>query len=396
MSSLRQVIVFNQFALPRSQPGGTRHVDLFAKLDRWDYRIFAGDRNYSNQAKFASDETKLDLVAVPASDGSPISRVWTWTVYSAKVFWRATQIRQVDVVYGSSPHLFAAAAAWAVARVKRAGFVLEIRDLWPESFVSAGLLKRDSGAHRLLCALEKFVCRRADAIVAVTTGWERHFAELGVDISKVTVVPNGSEVFSSSLPEMDPGKLRSRGYSLLGVFAGTHGPKDGIDLILDAARENPSVGFVLVGDGSVKSDAIRRSDKESLRNVCFLDPVGKDDLAALLRSCDFGIHAVSGLEIFRLGMSPNKVFDYMAAGLPVVSNAGDGLKRMFEGRDIGILVGSDELPAGVRALTNYGKNRLEKSGENAARLLDSEYSRSASARKLESVLNSVVDGRSST
>lgn len=394
MSPLRQVIIFNQFALPRSQPGGTRHVELFTKLQHWDYRIFAGDRNYSNQTRFGSDEANLDLLAVPASDGSPTSRVWTWTVYSAKAFWRASRIRQVDVVYGSSPHLFAAVAAWAVAKVRRAGFVLEIRDLWPESFVSAGLLKRDSGVHRLLCALEKFVCRRADAIVAVTTGWERHFTELGVDISKVTVVPNGSELFSSSPPKTDPGGLRSRGYSVVGIFAGTHGPKDGIDLILDAARDNPRVGFVLVGDGSVKCDAIRRSDEESLRNVCFLDPVGKEDLGALLRSCDFGIHAVSGLEIFRLGMSPNKVFDYMAASLPVVSNAGDGLKRMFEGRDIGILVGSDELPGGVRNLTSYSKDQLERSGENAARLLDVEYSRTASARKLENVLNAVVVGRS--
>ncbi|WP_409483689.1 glycosyltransferase family 4 protein [Arsenicicoccus dermatophilus] len=391
---MRRVLVLNQFALPRDQGGGTRHADLFGRCPGWRAVVLAGDRNHYSQQRFTTRDPGFRLVPVPASDGSPRARLTSWVAYCVQAVGFGLRHRP-DVVFASTPHLLTAVAGWALARTVRVPLVLEIRDLWPESFVAAGLLTRGSWTHRGLEAVERFVVRRADEIVVVTTGWEQHLSRLGADPQRCTVVPNGTEPYDLHLSPQDREKRRrSLGIDrTTAVFAGAHGPKDGIDLILDAAASVPEVDFVLVGDGPAKHDAQSRARREGLSNVRFADPVPKQDLPMLLACCDIGVHSVTPLEVFRLGMSPNKLFDYLAAGLPVVSNAGDAVTGLIGHDRCGHVGDSGSLAEGIRLVGAASDQQRAEWRRTADTLIRTRFSRREAARRLAAVLDRVHEDR---
>lgn len=384
---LKRVIVLNQFALPRDQGGGTRHADLFSRVHGWVTLIVAGDRNHYTQRQFTAEDPSFLLVPVPPQDGGVRTRLRSWLAYcrgAARVGLRA----RADVVFASSPHLLAPALGWVLARATGAALVVEIRDLWPESMVAAGLLRPGSATHRMLARLEQFVVRRADEIVAVTSGWEDHFRSLGADMSRYTVVTNGTEPYDLELSEAERAAVRSE-FGLTrptAVFAGAHGPKDGIDLILDAAARRPDIQFLLIGDGPAKFGARSRVVREKLTNVALRDPVAKVDLPRLLAACDIGIHAVSPLPVFQLGISPNKLFDYLAAGLPVVSNAGAGVIRLIGTDDCGHVGESDSLAAGLGVVRAAQDDQLVRWSRAGRRLIEERFSRRQAAQTLTGVL----------
>lgn len=385
------VIVLNQFALPLSQGGGTRHAELFSRLEGWSHKIIAGNRNHYTQEKYASADTSFCLVDVPSQSGGAAGRLAGWIAYSAQAFWQTVRAPQVDVVYASTPHPLTPLAGWAAAKVRRASFVLEVRDLWPESIVSAGKLKHGSLVHRVLLGVERFSVQRADQVVGVTGGWESHFRAL--KSAPFHVVPNGAE-FKGRAPRDSRRELRELRPDVegpFGVFAGAHGPKDGIDTIIDAASAHPTVGFTLIGSGAMKGPAEARVRREGLDNVKFLDVVPKSELAGILAAFDFGIHAVSPLAVFSKGMSPNKLFDYLAHDLPVVSNAGVALDGIIGTGAIGVI--SDDLTASLDGYLNASDDERSEWGEYRRHLMTGPYSRTSSARKLGEVLGSALDGR---
>lgn len=391
----KHVLVLNQYALPTTEAGGTRHAELFGRLRGWSFTVIAGDRNHYTQRRFAAATPEFALVPVPAKGDRQGSRAATWLAYCARAFGKALRSRKPDVVYASSPHLLTLLLGRALAALYRVPFVVEIRDLWPESIAAAGLLDRSSPLFYVLRAIERYAVRSADAIVAVTTGWEKHFAALGVDASKLTVVPNGSDPEAFQTPDGDRARLR-RELDLDGftaIFAGAHGPKDGIEHILEAAKSLPDVTFMLVGDGAVKPEARAKSEREGLGNVRFLDPVSKAELPHLLGACDVGIHSVSALPVFQLGMSPNKLFDYLAAGLPVVSNAGEPIQRLAADSPAVVVGAAGSLAESLRAVIDIPAAERQGLRADARRLVEDRFSRSRSAGMLESVLDRITADR---
>lgn len=391
---MKKVLVLNQFALPRDQGGGTRHVDLFSRLEGWSPKIVAGNRNHYTQEEYETQDDSFHLVRVPRQDGGAKQRLVSWIFYCAKVTAIGLKDRP-DAIYASSPHLLTPLAGWALAKLLRRPYVLEVRDLWPESFVAAGLLEADSPVHRALKGLESFLVRRASSIVVVTSGWESHFREIGADMSNYTVVTNGTEPYELKLSNSERALIREQ-HGISGttaIFAGAHGPKDGIDLILDAARDTPEITYLLVGSGPSKPAAIARAKDENLINVRFLDPVPKNDLPRLLAACDIGIHAVSPLPVFRLGMSPNKLFDYLAAGLPIVSNAGSPVATLVGRDSVGFVGESNEIAQGIRAVAQASSLDLQRWTENGKTLILERFSRKTAAKRLQDVLDTALNGK---
>ena len=142
---------------------------------------------------FVPDEGILRTVPVTRYSGNGLSRIVNWASYSAMALLRGVARRPVDVVYGSSPHLGAALAGLIIARLHRARFVLEVRDLWPRILLDAGMLAETSLIYRSLKHLERFLYRQADTIVvlAAGSGWELECE--GVDPNRIHFLPNGAE-----------------------------------------------------------------------------------------------------------------------------------------------------------------------------------------------------------
>ena len=393
-----RVLVLNHFALPRSEGGGTRHVELFSRLAAWTHLIVAGNRNNNTQATYASSSPAFVTVPVPSYASNGIGRVLNWLTYAAGAIFVGVRQRGITVVYASSPHLLTPLAGWVLAKVHRVPLVLEIRDLWPRSMVELGYLSERSALHRVLVTLERFLYRSADRIVAVADGWNRHFASFGVPSDKVVLVTNGAEP-ADFTPTLTRAKARAQlgVEGFVAVYAGAHGPANGLDQVLDVAQQLTDVTFVLVGDGLEKPRLIARARDERIDNVRFVDSVPKQELGDLFAACDVGLHTLAQAELFREAMSPNKMYDYMAAGLPVITNVGGELEQRLV--EAGCAVPGSPGPAvpglaalvdALRELRDRSVDERETMGRCAREYVEQHASRTVMAARLENVLNEVV------
>jgi len=393
---MKHVIVLNQSAVPRTESAGTRHIDFFGRLVDWEPLIVAENRHHGSQRRIHTHHRRFRLVWVPKHHGGRIARILGWVIYAIEAFAITVTRRNVDVVYGSSPQLLAPLAGLVAARLRRARFVLEVRDLWPESIVAAGMMRSGSTLHRVLSRLERLLVTSADAIVAVTPGWEEHFAKLGARPDRVHVISNGTEVDDFAVSEPRDALRAEFGISrFTAVYAGAHGPANDLDLLLDAALELPEVDILLVGDGNRKTALQVRARAEHISNVTFLDPMLKPALARLFKACDVGVHCIAPLPVLAMGMSPNKLFDYMAAGLPIVSNAREGLRNVIANGECGFLVDPRSLGTALRQVCDASGHQRETWGTRGRQIIADRFSRSDAAARLEALLAAVVQRESS-
>jgi glycosyltransferase involved in cell wall biosynthesis len=394
-----RVLVINQFANPNADvTGGTRHVELFAPLSDWAVTIIAGRRNFYTKQLMA-DHPMFELVpATPYSANGP-SRVLNWLSFSLMALLRGLRLEPPDVVYASSPHLFGALTGWALAKRRRAAFILEIRDLWPKVLSDMGQMSERSIVYRALERLERFLYRQADAIVALSEGVRTFLvATQAIPRERVQLIPNGTntDLFA---PCGSRDELRAKfGFEgIVAAYTGAHGPANGLDLLLEAAKElrdeQPDLRFILLGDGLDKPALQERARREELHNVEFWPAVPRKDVAPFLNAIDIGVHVLADVPLFRYGVSPNKVFDYMSAELPVVTNTPGEVAELVERAKAGIAVGPDGIAVGVRALVTAGADERRRMGQNGRQFVTAHHSRAVLSRAIGQLLDATVPSR---
>ncbi|MFC0031565.1 glycosyltransferase family 4 protein [Micromonospora chaiyaphumensis] len=389
----RRVVVLNQYAQPLSRAGGTRHVELFSRLRGWDWSIVAASWDHFSHSDLAADDPHFVTVPVTRYTGNDHRRVLSWLTYARNACRAVLRGPRPDVVYASSPHLLTPVAGWLAARLRRSRFVLEVRDLWPEAMVSTGFLRRNSPTHRLLRALERWLYRRADRIVIVAAGWRAYFAAAGVPDAKLEWISNGAEPedFDLRPDRYQPLRRRVPVRGRLLVFAGSHGAINGLHRLLDAVAEVPEHTFVLIGDGLEKPELVARAAAEGLTNVHFLDRVPKQELRGILGDADIGIHVLAHSPVYDLGASPNKLYDYLAAGLPVVNNCPGEPEDILRAADSGLTVPTADLATGLRELAALEPEKLAAMGRRGRRYVEENRSRTVMAAKLQRLLDGLVE-----
>lgn len=393
-SAERRVLVLNHFAVSRDAPGGTRHAELVANFVRWRAIIVAGNRNLLTRRASQFDSAFRPVWVWPYTGNGP-ARVLNWLSYGLTSLVAGLRLGPVDLVYASSPHLLAGLSGWLLARVRRVPFVLEIRDLWPDVLVDMGGMRESSPVLRLLRRLEHFLYARAARIVVFTEGVASCLTERGIDRERVVVVPNGADLADFSALATR-GELRRRlGFEgFVVVYAGAHGPANGLGLVLDAAaalrQTHPQVCFVLVGDGVAKASLMDQAERRGLSNVRFLEPVPKREMPALLHAADAGLHVLADVALFRYGVSPNKLYDYLAAGLPTLTNTPGEVSDILRTADAGVAVDPTRIADGVRSLQSASDEQRRRWSDNGRSWMAANRSRRALAAKLEAMFDEVV------
>jgi len=299
--------------------------------------------------------------------------------------------RRLDVVYASSPHLLAGLVGYVIARIRRAGFVLEIRDLWSRILVDMGHMRPTSMIYRLVRRLELFLYRHAGEIVVLAEGSRDAIRPDCPGTTTITFLPNGSDPENFVVSETREA-LRTR-YALDGlvfVYAGAHNPANGLDLVLDVAalakRDIPEAIFLLVGDGLEKPTLMREATHRGLSNIRFLDPVPRSEIAGLFAAADVGLHVLADVPLFRYGVSPNKLYDYMAAGLPVVSNSPGEVGEMILRAGAGLGVEPGDLNTAVRTMAEAAEEQRRTWGASGKRFITEVRSHEILAVDLAAVL----------
>lgn len=389
----KRVLVLNHFAVPRGAAGGTRHVELFDRLpEGWDYTIIASDRKNLTRNDRRPGGGKVRTVPTSPYNGNGPGRVLNWTSYALGAFAMGVTRRRVDAVYGSSPHLLTGLVAWAIAQIRQVPFILEIRDLWPQVLLDMGRATTLSPGYQLLRTLERFLYLQADEIVVLAQGTEAAVRR-DAPVASISFIPNGSDPAMWEIDE-DREALRDEfGFDgFVAIYAGAHGPANGLDAVLSAAEEPAAtdVTFVLIGGGLDKERLMAEAERRGLGNVRFYDPVSKSELARLFAASDVGLHVLANVELFRYGVSPNKLFDYMAAGLPVITNTPGTVSDLVIDADAGVPCEPDGLGEAVAAMAATHASQRRKWGANGREFVAENRSREVLAAELAKVLERAV------
>jgi glycosyltransferase involved in cell wall biosynthesis len=294
---------------------------------------------------------------------------------------------RADVVLATTPPIFAAAAGLGIARVKRAPFVLDVRDLWPAAAVSLNELS-PGAAFRAAEGLERLLYQQAAVVIGVTRPFCDHVDQARGSGPNAVLIPNGTlELFFSN---GDPGarkRLAIPEDRFLVTFAGTHGIAQALPSILQAADgANGDVHFAFIGEGPAKDAAVRLAHARGLANVSFHPHLPLADVAPILAASDALLVPLSAKETFA-GFVPSKLFDFMAAGRPVILSAQGEAARLVERAGAGIVVEPEDptaLAGGARWLAEHPREAEEmgKRGREFART----RLRRFQAERLEQVL----------
>jgi len=265
-------------------------------------------------------------------------------------------------------HPFAAFVGYLLARKKGCTFYFEERDLWPQTLIDLGKVTKRHPAIFIMSMLELFLYKKSKRIIVLFDKAKNYVTSRGISENKVVYLPNGVdparyESSISELPEEVEATLSLLKDRFIAIYLGSHGMANNLDAMLDAAKklgEKSNVHFLFVGDGPEKLRLLDRKQAESIDNATFLSPIPKEFVPALLSRVHAGVLPLKDSPVFKWGISPNKLYDYMAASLPValLCNLEDTPVDQSGG---GIVIKSDFADGLAEALNN-----LSESPENAA------------------------------
>lgn len=327
----------NHYALPPDGAGGTRHYSFAREfVSRGHEAVVVScsfDHATGRETRLAEGEPyRLETIdgvrflwlRAPSYRGNNLARLWNMVVFGGRV-WSGRGLRNLakpDVVIGSSPHLFAAVGAAKLARTLRVPFVLEVRDLWPQTLRDLGKLSAIHPAVQTFGYLERYLYRRARRIVTLLPKSAEYIESKGAQPRSTVCIPNG--VDRSLLPPSAP-PPEDETFNVL--YAGSHGVANGLDSIIEAAEilertaTAKPVLFRFLGDGPEKKRLMEKVRSRDLRRVRFDPPVEKRSVYRVLQGANAFVATLCDSPLYRWGMSLNKLYDYMACGRPVVFGA---------------------------------------------------------------------------
>lgn len=403
------ILLIHQAFAALDEAGGTRHFEMAGYLARRGHRITiiaspvsyltgkprTGKVRWIEQQEIGEAIRILRTYTYPALHRSFFHRVLSFLSFMVSSFLVGLRVPQVDLVWGTSPPLFQGFTAWLLARLKRAPFLFEVRDLWPSFAVAVGVLQNPLliGASRML---ERFLYRCADRVMVNSPGFIHHVVQNGA--RWVELIPNGvePEMFD---PQADGSEFRQRhglADKFIALYAGAHGLANDLGVVLQAAarlQDQNHICFVFVGDGKEKPALQAQARTLELSNVLFIPSVSKTEMRTVLAAADACIAILKPIEEFKTTY-PNKVFDYMAAGRPVVLAIDGVIRQVVEQANAGVLVPPGDPQALSAAVLQLAENpsRAHAMGQAGREYVAKYFSRCDLSQKLAVLLEEMRDG----
>ncbi len=398
------ILLIHQAFVSLDEAGGTRHFEFARYLAERGHRVtvITSGVSYLTGANSEDKETSADRGGLKILRAATIGGLhrsfllrlvnfWSFTVSS---FFIGLGVKNFDIVWGTSPPIFQAVTAWALARFKRVPFLFEVRDLWPAFAVAVGVLRN----RPLIAAsewLERFLYRHADRIMLNSPGFLEHVQARGGN--NIKVVPNGADA-SMFDPAGNGAEFRKQ-HGLVDKFvvlyAGAHGLSNDLSIVLQSAnqlREDKKIAIVLLGDGKDKRQLQNEAAHMKLNNVIFVQPVPKAQMRQALAAADACLAILKPLKLYAT-VYPNKVFDYLAAGRPVLVAIDGPIRAVVEQAGAGIFVSPGDpaaLAAAIRKLA-ADPTAARRMGMAGRAYLENHFERRALAKQMEDVILATVE-----
>lgn len=312
----------------------------------------------------------------------------------SSLFTGTKAIGDQDVIITESPPLFLGWSGYRLAKKKKAKFIFNISDLWPESAIKLGVLHNKLFI-KMSVWLEEFCYRKADAITCQTVGIVDNIVSRGFDKNKVHLITNGVDLdfFKPEKRDESFRKELNINDKFSVCYAGILGLAQGLEVIVKAAdilKDNEHIQFVMVGDGPEKQKLIKMSEDLNLKNILFLPVQEKKNMPRIVASMDATIIPLKKLDIFK-GALPSKMFECLASQLPIILAVEGEAEKLINDANAGITVEPENAGAIADAVLKlYNDIELRKNlGINGRKYADKFYSREAIAKKLENILTNL-------
>lgn len=339
------------------------------------------------------DGVRYAWVRVPSYQrATSVRRVINMIAFMLRLFRLPTdRLPTPDAIVVSSPSLFPLLAAERWSRRWQARLVFEVRDVWPLTLQELGNLPRFHPLVAIMGWFERRAYRLADAVVSVLPAARSHFEARGMAAHKLTVIPNGvsPEALQVGVGPVPPQVQAVASHHAFTVgFLGTLGTANALDTLIDAARllADADIGFVIVGHGS-EADRLQARAAD-LPNVAFVGSVANADVPGTLRAFDVCYVGYHRSPLYRFGISPNKVFTYMAAARPIILAASAANDPVREAR-CGMTVAPDDpaaLAAAIRSIAAMPQADRASLGDSGRAFVERVHSYATLARRYVPVL----------
>ena len=366
----------------------------------FDYKT--GCKRFDSKGHVVKEVSGVDVVYVPVYSnvrGSYFRRFIFFISFMASCFRELmVSARSADVIWGISTPLTVPFICAIASRIKKVPLVIEITDVWPDAAVHTGVVK-NKFLIGLAEKMERFCYISARRIVCLTAGIQQTIIDKGVNASKTCLVTNGIDVDlfdKSRFADRDSLKLSlGLGKKNVAMYLGAHGKYNSLDTIIQAAsilRHEDSLVFLFVGDGEQKAHLERLVSEAQLDNVVFHPPVKRINAPEFLSIADLFLLPNLAGDFFK-GNLPNKVFDYLASGRPIIVAGRVESARLVDKIKAGFVVEAEDpnqLAEAVRMVSKLSAVERDLIGARGADYVRSHYDRKIHAEDMLLILKSVT------
>jgi len=387
------VWIVNQFAISPEMTGGTRHYELAHYLKNEGFEVFI----------IASDFSAFDLKFKKLSENQSykienylgVKFLWVKTlsykknnymrlinqyVFAFNTYKISEKLPRPIVIIGSSPQLITAFTALLLSIKRRAKFIGEIRDLWPETLLQLKPSMKYNPYYYFLKMIEQVLYFKSKFIVVVVERFGNFIARTKKDRNKILCVPNGISkfVFDESLECKIDYNFNNKKFKV--IYAGAFGLANNLEILIEVSKrikEYP-IEMILIGDGPKKKELNDIIKEQNIENLKLFDPVSKSEILNIVKKADIGLLILKDIPLFKLGISPNKLFDYMLAGKPVVCSLPKGVFGSLENvKSLHIVTPNDpiELSKKIIELSQMDREKLHQLGVMGYDFVLENYSR---------------------
>jgi glycosyltransferase involved in cell wall biosynthesis len=407
-----RILFLSQYFPPEVNAPANR---TFEHARRWvadghDVTVITGVPNHPNGVLFPGYRNRW--LQQEVCEGIRVLRTWTYLtpnrgflrrtlnylLFAAMAVVTSLRVSRPDVVVATSPQFFCGVAGALAALLKRRPFVLEVRDLWPDSILQLGQL-RSRPVARFLVLLEGLLYRRSAGIVVTASSFADHVAARGVDRDRIVHVPNGIDprVFRA----LPPDRALQRRHDLEGKFVvsyiGTLGLAHGLATVLDAAerlRDEPELQFLLIGDGADREQLEEEAARRELDNLRFLGLLPRAEIPAWIASSDVLLVMLRDLPVFET-VIPSKLFECLAHERPVVLAAprrGES-RRLVEEAKAAFAIDAENVAQLVETLLRIRSHPQEAAARARAgrEWVESHFRRDELARRMAAFLARIAE-----
>ena len=398
----KHITIINQYIGSPYHGMEYRHYYLAKNLMALGYTVTLVSGSYSHlfssppQVTESVLKEKIDgieylWIKVPEYKSSKsIGRIWNMLYFA----WKLHFLKDIEPshIIVSSPSLFPVKVAAKLAKKFHTKFLFEVRDIWPQTLIELSNLSSSHPLIKLMEHYEKFAYKNADKVISLLPNAKEHFEDNGMQKDKFVYLPNGIEIEEQESVPL-PLKIKEKipiNKFVIG-YSGTIGIANNLDYLLDVAtvlKANDEIHFMILGKGGEKQRLMERVQKLGLKNITFLDAVPKESVGSFLQEIDVAFISLLPEKLFRFGVSPNKVFDYMYAKKPILWAIEAG-NNLVEDAKCGISVplkNVTRLKESILELKVLQKGKLEELGQNGYNFVHTYHGYNMLAKKLIEII----------